>query len=53
MADYHFVVKGIEGLRLAYTERNIRLIMERFQCDELTARDALVYHRDKYGRDHS
>ena len=42
MADYHFVVKGIEGLRLAYTERNIRLIMERFQCDELTARDALI-----------
>ena len=47
MADYHFVVKGIEGLRLAYTERNIRLIMEYFQCDELTARDALIEMRRK------
>ena len=42
MADYHFVVKKLKGLRLAYTERNIRLIMEHFQCDELTARDALI-----------
>ena len=45
MADYHFVVRGIEGLRLVYTERNIRLIMEHFQCDELTARDALIEMR--------
>ena len=29
-------------MRLAYTERNIQLIMEHFQCDELTARDALL-----------
>ena len=47
MADYHFVVKSLEGKHLAFTERNVRAVMEWFECDELTARDALIAIRGK------